>query len=216
MKIKGQFPYGHELLSWNLKKNRSYLFKTRVTAFQVKQIGCGKVLCEREQCLVAEQKENKSGWSPRAKGVRARSAEQAEVKGQGTTRQGEVCIFILRTMESHLREFQTEVWHNQILPLLWSIFLIYYLLGNYQDSKYMTTKLCLSVSFFLKISSQRVVFLLCFSNHLPYILFFFFWLNLPQVPVISLGFFKKSIPARGWGLKECWSKGCKVSVMQEE
>lgn len=38
---------------------------------------------------MAEQKENKSGWSPRAKGVRARSAEQAEVKGQGTTRQGE-------------------------------------------------------------------------------------------------------------------------------
>lgn len=58
---------------------------------------------------MAEQKENKSGWSPRAKGVRARSAEQAEVKGQGTTRQGEVCIFILRTMESHLREFETEV-----------------------------------------------------------------------------------------------------------
>lgn len=151
---------------------------------------------------------------PKAWGQGQQSRQRS--KDRGLQGKAKVCIFILRTMESHLREFETEVWHNQILPLLWSIFLIYYLLGNYQDSKYMTTKLCISVSFFLKISSQRVVFLLCFSNHLPYILFFFFWLNLPQVPVISLGFFKKSIPARGWGLKECWSKGCKVSVMQEE
>lgn len=108
---------------------------------------------------------------PKAWGQGQQSRQRS--KDRGLQGKAKVCIFILRTMESNLREFQTEVWHNQILPLLWSIFLIYYLLGNYQDSKYMTTKLCLSVSFFLKISSQRVVFLLCFSNHLPYILFFF-------------------------------------------
>lgn len=51
---------------------------------------------------MAEQKENKSGWSPRAKGVRARSAEQAEVKGQGTTRQGESLYLYL---ENNGRQF---------------------------------------------------------------------------------------------------------------
>lgn len=61
----------------------------------------------------------------------------------------------------------------------------------------MTTKLCLSVSFFLKISSQRVVFLLCFSNHLPYILFFFFLIKFATGSCYFIGIFQEIYSSQG-------------------